>query len=305
MIRIRTFSMKKNTIFYIYSIKEKIDINPPYQRHGGLWDIPRKQLFLDSIFNGFDIPKLYFHELDKPKIPKKTKNKLVSYAIIDGRQRLETLWEFIENKYPLGDNVIDRLKEPINLNGYFYKDLAQKYPSLKSFLNAYELPIVCVKLSENYDDALIGEMFLRLNEGVVLTAPEKRNSMGGKMVKLIRKMAFHDFFIDRVTIPNIRYQHYEVAVRLLFLENSIRKGTIEDTKKKLLDKFAKDHKEKSPEPGTTEMVYEVLDSMARIFSSKDSLLKRQARIPIYYLLTREAKKQNKRKTFSAYLILIS
>src|SRR2546428_13411166 len=106
--------MKTNTISYIYSIKDKIEIDPDYQRQGELWNSYKQQLFLDSIFNGYDIPKIYFHALKKPRqLGKKT----FLYSLIDGRQRLETIWGFIDNEFPLVDLKIEYRDEIIDLSG--------------------------------------------------------------------------------------------------------------------------------------------------------------------------------------------
>ncbi len=40
-----------------------IQDNPEYQRESGVWSPEKKQLFLDSILNDIDIPKIYFHDL--------------------------------------------------------------------------------------------------------------------------------------------------------------------------------------------------------------------------------------------------
>ncbi len=287
---IDTIEMEKSKIMQIYSIRKNIDLEPPYQRNGGLWELDKKQKFLDSIFNGYDVPKLYFHHL---VYLNKNSGKISSYSIIDGRQRLETLWEFINNEFPLGNFMISRLKVPTNLNGIFYRDLAKNYLSLKSFLDNYKLPIMSVELNDEKKVDLINELFLRLNSGVTLTSAEKRNAIGGKMASIIRKIAKHEFFKRCVAVTNKRYQHYEITARLLFLENSIQNHKIIDTKKKFLDQFVRDHKEKLPQNETIQMIETVLDIMMRVFSEKDKLLKRQAKIPIYYLLTRESKRQNK------------
>lgn len=291
MSRIRTYPMKKNTVSYLYSIKDKIDISPPYQRHGDLWNQEKKQLFLDSIFNGYDIPKLYFHVLEKSRVL--TNGKRALYAVIDGRQRLETLWNFIENQFPLGDYTINRLKTPINLNGQKYRDLARNYPSLKSFFDDFELPIMCVELSEEDEEDLIEDLFSRLNEAVSINAAEKRNAIGGKMVKIIRELAeHHPFFTQKVSFTNKRLQHHEVSARLLFIEHCIQKGEIVDTKKTYLDKFVQDYREKQPEPEIYQNVKTILNEMSKTFVPSDDQLKAQGRIPIYYLLFREAREQN-------------
>jgi len=290
-MKINTTKFPNSTVKSIYAKKDKIDIEPSYQRNGGLWNEQKQQKFLDSIFNGFDIPKIYYHEFNQSK---KIRGKLKTHAIIDGRQRLETIWGFIGNTLPLGDFQLTKLTPPKSLEGYYFDDLGKNYPELKSFFNRYELPIMKVKISDEQEqDDLISEMFLRLNEGVNLTAPEKRNAIGGKLVNLIKKLAKHEFFKTKIKISNQRYAHYEITARLLFTEHIIQKGNTADTHKRFLDKFARDYKKKLPDDDIETRIKSVFDSMTNIFYEKDSFLVRQSRIPLFYLLAREAKKQNK------------
>lgn len=288
MTRINTGAFTKNTISQIYAIKDKIDLSPDYQRQGELWNKYKKQLFLDSIFNGFDIPKLYLHVLQTPS---QKDSKTFQYAVIDGRQRLETLWEFIEGQLKLGDfDILYRNKE-LNLDGYTYDKLAQDYPGLRGYFDDYELPIIAVKTEED-DDELIEDMFSRLNEAVAINAAEKRNAKQGKMIELVRKLALHEFFTNKVSFKNKRLQHHEVAVRLLFLENCIYKKELIDTKKQFLDTFVDDYKEKNPGFPIFDKVITVLNAMCDNFEEKDLLLKKQGRVLIYYLVYRQAMNQN-------------
>ena len=73
-------------------MKKRIDNQPSYQRQSELWNLEKKQLLIDSILNGYDIPKIYLHKFNKPK---KIRGIEMQYAIIDGRQRLETIWGFL------------------------------------------------------------------------------------------------------------------------------------------------------------------------------------------------------------------
>ena len=55
------------------------------------------------MINGLDIPKLYFHEL----IPSlmRADDGIYDYAIVDGKQRLEAFWGFMDGKFPLDDDA--------------------------------------------------------------------------------------------------------------------------------------------------------------------------------------------------------
>jgi hypothetical protein len=167
--------------------------------------------------------------------------------------------------------------------------LAEKYPRLKRRFDAYPLPIVEV---ETDDPDLIEDLFSRLNEAVPLSSAEHRNAIGGPLAKLIRETADTSFFKEKVKISNKRYQHREVAARLLFIEHSlVEEKRIIDTKKIYLDAFVKKFRNKQPSQtvGLKGKIQENLDLMNQIFEDHDNLLQSQGIIPIYYLLVRELK----------------
>ena len=84
--------MKINTeqepILTLYYNKDKINLRPHYQRNQ-VWNIDKKQLLIDSMIHGYDLPKFYFNELvDDPNFEN---------AVIDGQQRLSTIFDYNQN----------------------------------------------------------------------------------------------------------------------------------------------------------------------------------------------------------------
>lgn len=276
MSYIETHPLQHSTIQSIHSEWDAIVKDPPYQRNGDIWSLEKKQLLIDSIINRYDIPKLYFHRYDRAETRKTGK----MYAIIDGRQRLETIVRFIGDGFPLGSDF-EYLEDPsIKAAGMNYSELATKYPKIKSRFDSFSLPIVTV---ETDDPELIDDMFSRLNEAVPLNAPEKRRAIGGDMVKAIDDVATHAFFVKKVKFSNNRYQHKEAAVRLLFLVDCLKHNKLIDTKKPYLDQFTLEHKKgKSKEvKALKEEVVRILDRILPVFVDMDSLLVAQASVPIY------------------------
>lgn len=88
-------------IKWIYNQRSTIDFSPTYQRRGRLWKKSQKQLLIDSILNELDIPKFYFQFM-----PPVINNTHYNYAIIDGKQRIETILGFIDNEFPLSDQFV-------------------------------------------------------------------------------------------------------------------------------------------------------------------------------------------------------
>jgi hypothetical protein len=280
MSYIETFPIQHSTILRIYSEKDEIIVDPEYQRNGGVWTPEKKQLLIDSILNNYDIPKIYFHQFNR-----EDKNKLgKSYAIIDGKQRLETIWAFIEGRFKLSDDFEYQDNESIKLAGLNYNDIAQEYPKLKIKFDSFVLPIVGVS-TDDFD--LIEDMFSRLNEAVPLNSAEKRNAFGGDMVRAIREISQNDFFTKKVKYANNRYQHYEVAARFLLVETSNEDfGKLIDTKKVYLDAMARSYKTGNSNKVNSfrDIVISVLNNMNSVFVDQDYLLRTQGSMVVYYLL---------------------
>jgi len=284
MSYIETSPKKNSTIMLLYSEREEIKLDPPYQRMGGVWTKEKKQLLIDSILNDYDIPKIYFHTYTREF---KSKSGM-SYAVIDGRQRLETIWGFIDGEFTLSNDFELQRDPDINLTGLSYDDLAKEHPRIKIAFDSFVLPVVQV---DTDDEDLIEDMFSRLNEAVPLNAAEKRNAIGGNMVKAIRILSEHDFFSDRVKFGNKRYQHREVSARFLLSEENLLNGkSLLDTKKVYLDALARNyHSEKDcfVEKIKNKCIA-VLDLMSDTFTSNDDLLRSQGNMTVYYLLFRDA-----------------
>jgi hypothetical protein len=69
-----------------------IDMNPIYQR-GNVWTMEDKVSLINSIFNNIDIGKMVIVNL-----PFKT-GKNFSYEVLDGKQRINAIMEYYENRY--------------------------------------------------------------------------------------------------------------------------------------------------------------------------------------------------------------
>jgi hypothetical protein len=162
----------QSSALVVYSERDEIKLDPDYQRISGIWTLEKRQLLIDSIINGFDVPKLYFHEFVPPK---KISGKKYRYAIVDGKQRIQTVWDFIDGKISLSEDFEYLRDSTIKAAGLGYSQLAEKYPQLKSRFDATPIDIVTIRTN---DIDLIEDMFSRLNEAVPLNAPEKRNAFG-------------------------------------------------------------------------------------------------------------------------------
>jgi hypothetical protein len=266
------------TVFNLYLDREELWLDPPYQRAADIWPLDKKQLLIDSILNGFDIPKFYFHDFYPGK---KIVGKNYRYAIIDGKQRLDAIWGFIDNEYPLSHDI-ELVNQPdVEVTGLTYSELAEQHPRLKARFDSRALAVITIQTD---DTELIEEMFSRLNEAVPLSAAEKRNAFRGPIPPVIRRLSEHRFFTEKVPFSNSRYRHYDLLCKFLLLADS---DEIVDLKKAYLDGFViefRDYEKKAEAKALEKQVRSVLNRMEETFVGRDELLRSLGMVTLYFIL---------------------
>lgn len=273
-------STERMTIGLLWVDKNKMDIDPPYQRESGVWAVGKKQLFIDSLVNEFDIPKIYIHDL-------RDQEQSFQYAAIDGKQRLSAMWDFLDNKIPLADDFkYFGSEDDAPAPGHYFRDFSDRW---QERFKAISLDTVQVR---NADEQDIEELFSRLNNGEPLNAAEARNALGGDMCRLIREIAEHRFFKKIVKFPNKRYAHFGVSAKLLRIEHAEAQGMSGDgfcdLQKKHLDNLVKDNKRipDSDQERLKRQVSKNLDLLCKAFDEKDSNLSGQSYPQMYYLFVK-------------------
>jgi hypothetical protein len=285
--------------------KQQLLIDPSYQREGRIWSLERQQLLIDSILNNFEIPQIYLHRLRPPKF---SETGTLTYAVVDGRQRLETIWDFADGNFKLARDfaLLDEEPNPaefdLGLSGRYGEmsidDLKVLAPHLYFRFCDYSLPAAII---DTDDEQVIEELFFRLNEGVPLTPAEKRNR-GHLLKEMVFPLVRIDDVFSMVRFRNRRQSHEDLMLRLLFLEDSDDLHSyIPDLKKRSLDDFAASFR---PALGVTwsaseefmarerlnllvEGVLPTLRVMQSIFLKDDALLTNVSDFLIYYLALRE------------------
>ena len=168
--------------------------NPEYQRKF-VWNEEKQSYFIESILYGIDTPIIYFVEAEQEIAGQK---KLIKEAI-DGRQRLETIFRFRENKL-----VLKGLKKntPLfkELDGKSFQDLTDKY---KNTFKGYSVRTVTFKLVDAKVDLdtqlkFKYQLFQRYNSGLTaLNQQEIRNCTYHKndFSIMFKKIASSDNFL--------------------------------------------------------------------------------------------------------------
>lgn len=285
MSRFRMHPLHANNVLELYQQRSVIDLDPPYQRLS-IWDQEKQQRFIDSVVNGVDTPKLYFHEIAK-QTGTPSPNR---YSVIDGKQRLIALWAFISNEITLPTDFIYFDNESYQAAGLTYNELLSRYPLLRARFDNFDVPVILVQADK---DELIEQLFWRLNVQVPLSAPERRNVLGGPLPFLIRKVGLTPFFRESVLIRNNRFQHYDLAAKFIYICHA--DGFV-STKKVNLDNFVQTMKrarengeEVASEEALAALEQRTKDELERIhsfFGSNNPLLRSVGRATLYFHIFR-------------------
>lgn len=145
---------------------KRIDLSPTFQRRDR-WDLRRRSMLIESFLMNVPLPPVFLNE-----------DEYGQYSIIDGKQRLTTVSDFMTNKFKL-----DGLGIFTEANGLYFSELD---PALQSVLEtrASLRAIILLRMS---DPLIKYHVFQRLNTGGVrLNAQEVRNvTFAGDLNNLI------------------------------------------------------------------------------------------------------------------------
>jgi len=145
---------------------KQLDLNPPYQRKS-VWTPKDKRFFLDTIFRNYPVPPIFVHrDIDD--------SGSSTYHVVDGKQRIETILAFVDNKI-----AIDKDFGDINLNGKKFSELSPEYK--RKFWDY----VLVVDFIESIEGTNIDEVFDRVNRNSKNLQPQE-----------LRHARFNGWFIN-------------------------------------------------------------------------------------------------------------
>ena len=261
-----------------------IDMSPTYQRKGQRWSTADKQYLIDSIINGFDVPKFYM--ADFTWVNSALNEQRRQYAVIDGKQRFEAMFEFLDGNYSLADDFIFLADPDLRIGGLDVSQLKKDHPDIVELVENFNPDVMSV-ITDNVE--YIHELFIRLNRSKPLSGAEVRNATAGKLTKLVRSLREIDFFVSNIRFSTQKGQDLNCAMKLMMFELS---GGPVETKKAFMDQFAKDFANDRRVVAAHERVAETLELMAQSFKFRDGLLRSEGQVPVYFWLFRNSSKRS-------------
>lgn len=204
-----------------------IDLAPSYQRRER-WGPDRQSQLIESFLLNVPVPPIYLAE-----------EEYGIYSIIDGKQRITSIADFLNNKFALTG-----LEKFTAIGGLRYRDLPQKL-SAALRVRPYLRVITLLKQS---DPELKYEVFIRLNRGgIKLNNQEIRNvAFRGHLNDAIYRCAENEFLRRSLKIDGPKSSAYqqmddaEFVLRFLTLRGQWK--TFSGSFVKSMDRFMLTHR---------------------------------------------------------------
>lgn len=232
---------------------------PEWQREE-VWSTERKQLLIDTILRGWKLPKLYFA---------KTSDSPDEFEVVDGQQRLATIFEFFESSLSLSAPSSEEF------GGATYEELPE--PLTDAF---DDFQIQYDEITEA-SDAELQQFFQRLQGGMQLTAAEKLNAVGGNLTKFARSLGKHSFFREKVAIADTRKAYFDIASKVAAIEiEGLSTGVRYEDLKAIFDAQSNF----SAQSNVARRLRDTLDYLSNAFPARSPVLRSRSTIQSYVTL---------------------
>jgi len=141
----------------------RLNLEPGFQRRS-VWSLSDRRRLIQSILSSYPLPSIFLYQ-------RNTKGNTI-YDVIDGKQRLETIFMFMRRGRFRGDAFDIRFDRGDGLEHLDWSDISRDY-GLKAAFTTYKIPVI--EVTGNLAD--IVDLFVRINStGKPLTPGEKRHA---------------------------------------------------------------------------------------------------------------------------------
>lgn len=209
--------------------RDGIDLRPSYQR-GYIWSSDFKDKLIYSIIKSYPIGNISL------RVRSDKNSKGAMQEVVDGQQRLTTIYKFILDEYTVQgdisrkiieyiieymgdeqDSKLEKLKKRLNNRGKIALKYSQLPESIKNNMLAYNISITNIT---NATDDEIAEYFRYLQNQERLRAGEIINSVPEtKLEKYLDGIKDKDLLLSKLSFSNTRKQFDRVFYSILGLED--------------------------------------------------------------------------------------
>lgn len=270
----------------MYDEKETLSFNHPIQRQSEQWDNEQQSLLIHSMLANFPVPAVYVHKTESIEVDAKGKHSY-TYSVLDGKQRMTTVFSFINGEYALSEDIPDVEIEDVTyeIAGKYFEDLDEDVQQeiLRFRFN--------IQAFEDVTDEMIEDIFFRLNNSTPLTKSQKaRPLMGVDNSIFINDILAGRFFTEKCTFSKMQLKRSDDMCTLLqgmmLLDNKYRDYDFSSISADEVMNYSQYIKNNYPDE-CKDRLKRIIGFLNNVFYMKDKNLKK-VNIPILFLIADKA-----------------
>ncbi|WP_423800748.1 DUF262 domain-containing protein [Neobacillus sp. SAB-20_R2A] len=150
----RTANFQPLAWFWDFYQRGLLDLEPKYQRRS-VWNQEYRDFFVDTVLNDYPAPAIFLHQEITPE------GRSI-YSVVDGKQRLTTLFDFASDYFPVSETCTIR-----DIRGKYFKDLSD---DTKRKFWMYQFSVEYLPSTE---EEIINNIFDRINRNVAKLTPQE------------------------------------------------------------------------------------------------------------------------------------
>jgi Protein of unknown function DUF262 len=184
----------------------QLDLASEFQRNS-VWPRVAKAYLIDTILSNRPIPQLFIQRYTSAQTGRP------NYRVIDGQQRLRAVFEFLDDRFPLGKGSGKKLEK---------RRFSALPQSLKDRIWDYDF--VVDELS-GYSDRDVRDLFVRMNKYVVRLSPQELRHARehGAFYNFVEKLGAMDFWREQkvftpTQLSRMRSVEFSAELTILLIE---------------------------------------------------------------------------------------
>ncbi len=196
--------------------KGTLTFDNPVQRSGSQWSLIQKSLLVHSLLANMPVPPIY--------LLKSKSGDEALYDALDGKQRVSSIFEFIDGKYALHAATPEA-----EVDGTVYELANMKFEDLdvecRDEILGYRFSIFCL---EDVTGEEVEEIFKRLNNSTPLSPIQKcRSELGIELSSWLKELCQRDFFQHAICLTAAQLRReadLEVLLQTMLLMDARLEG---------------------------------------------------------------------------------
>lgn len=265
----------------------------PIQRSGGQWKSLQQSYLIHSLAQNYPIPPVYLlgvkEEIMVIKRGEEVPETVTVRYILDGKQRITTIRDFVEDQYKLDEDTpgttIDG--QDFEIAGMLFSELDEEVQDmiLSRTLLTYTVD------GDEVSDEEIEDLFFRMNNGSALTTQQKAKAlMGVEWATRLTELGEHVLIteLSSFTKTQLRADGHLTAIiqTMMMLDDSFEyKNVSQKTISDYSNTFKSDSERKMK---LYETVKNGMDYLVEVFDKKETLLLRKVHFPMTLLTALKA-----------------